>query len=983
MKKTIFFMVLATLCLFFKLPAQEISPQFSQTLSGKVTDEQGKPLPGATVLLQGTRVPAITSADGTFKLFVTVRSGTLTVSFIGFPKASIPFEHTRAAPLSIQLTPDLSALNEVQVIGYGTTTKRFNTGSVASISAKEIENQPVSNPLAALQGRASGVLVQTTNGLPGGGIKVQIRGQGSLASGTDPLFIVDGVPFLSTSPYGSGALNGANGIISPLSIINPDDIESIDILKDADATAIYGSRAANGVVLITTKKGKKGGDRVTIDLSHGISKISRISPVLGLSDYLKLRREAFSNDGITPDINTAPDLLKWDTAKSTDWQRYFYGKTAQVTTLQTSIAGGNDNNQYLFSLNYRNEGTILPGDENYKKGGGYFNFNHSSTDQRFNFALSVNYNKDNNHTLYSAINSGAFSIPPNFPVRNSDGSYNWDISNPVAALEQKQRSNTDYINVSTSLGYKLFPGMDAKISLGYNRYALDQVATLPQDSQDPSFDPLPTAYFSNSVSQRYILEPQLNYRKEISGDVLTALIGGTFQHVENTGYTLEGDGVSNPALLGNLGAANTIVNQINTYSLYKYVSIFGRVNYNRDKKYLININFRRDGSSRFGPGKQFGNFYAIGGAWIFTEENGIKRSLPFLSHGKLRGSYGTTGNDQISDYQYISSYNAGTVYGGTSTLSPARVANPDYSWETTRKLEAALELGFIHDRILFTTAWYRHNSSKQLIAYKIPYLAGFASYQANFPAVIQNTGLELDLKVQALSGKGLNWTSTINLTLPKNKLKSFPNIEGSSYANTYIVGQDLSVKKGLKLLGVDPQTGIAQFADINNDGKITTPADLVVLGKTSPDLFGGWTNSFSYKGFALDVTMEFVKRRYLGYQPLLGAYPYNDPLFVLNRWQKPGDVTDIPRASVNIVSSQYNSTQLPDASYGRLKNLAISYTPKAALLKRLGLKGLQLYINGQNLWVIANKQRFDPEISGGSGGVAPLKSIIFGLKTTL
>lgn len=983
MKKKILLGVLALLCLIFRAAAQSTpSDNPGVTITGKITDEQDNPLPGATIQIAGSKIYAASGQDGQFTIYTSIKKGSLRVTFVGYQSTQVTYDDLHNKNLTIQLRTDPNSLNGVQIIGYGKTTKRLNTGNVATVSAKTIENQPVSNPLAALQGQVPGVLVQTQNGLPGGGIKLQIRGQGSLASGTDPLFIIDGVPFLSTSPYGSGALNGANGVISPLSVINPDDIESIDLLKDADATSIYGSRGANGVVLITTKKGKKGQDRFTVDVSQGISRISRLNPVLNLQQYLKERRDAFGNDQVTPDANNAPDLVSWDTTKSRDWQKYFYGGTAHITSVQTSLSGGDDHNQYLVSLNYRNEGSILPGNENYKKGGGYFSFNHHSTDNRFTYSLSLNYNKDDNHTLYSSTNNGAFSIPPDFPVYNADGSFNWDISNPVAALKQRQHSTTAYLNVNNTITYRLLPGFDAKISAGYNNYALNQVATLPYDSQDPGFDPLPTAFFSNNTSQKYIIEPQLDYVKNIGQGTLTALVGGTYQHEQDEGWSLEGDDVSSPSLLGNLGAASNIVNQSNTYTLYKYASLFGRVNYNWKKKYLIDLNFRRDGSSRFGPGKQFGNFYAAGGAWIFSEEDFIKNALPWLSFGKLRGSYGTTGNDQILDYQYLSSYSPGTVYNSISTLSPSRVANPNYSWETTKKLEAALELGFLNDRILFTAAWYKHTSGNQLIAYKIPFLAGFSSYQANFPAVIQNTGLELDLNVQVVKGTGFNWHSAFNFTLPKNKLVSFPGLASSSYANSYIVGQDLSVVKGYKLLGVDPQTGLAQYADLNHDGKISSPADLVALGRTSPDFFGGWNNDFSYKGFELSITAEFVKRRYPGYQPLLGAYPYNDPISVLGRWEKPGDVTTIPRASVNISSAQYNSTQLPDASYIRLKNAALSYTIKPGLLTHLKVTGLKIYVIGENLFVIANKNRFDPEISGGSSGIPPLKTVTVGLKAT-
>jgi TonB-linked SusC/RagA family outer membrane protein len=905
----------------------------------------------------------------------------LVISFIGYQIKEYAVTTNSPELIRIELMPMISALNQIQIIGYGTTTKRFNTGSTGTISASDIENQPVSNPLAAIQGKVSGVLVQTQNGLPGGGIKVQIRGQGSLASGTEPLYIVDGIPFLSSSLTGVTGVSGANGAISPLSIINPDDIESINILKDADATAIYGSRAANGVVLITTKKGAKGKSSFSVNLSKGLSRVSRLdNPLLDLSQYLQLRREAFANDGEVPDMDSAPDLKTWDTTRSTNWQKYFYGGTAHVTNVQASISGGDEHNQYLLSGNYRKEGTILPGNESYIKGGGYFTFSHHSDNNKFTTTTSVNYNKDHNRTLYFSINSQDFLLPPNFPIYNSDGTFNWDIANPVAALQQHQESRTDYLNFNELLDYKLNSNLSFHINTGYNSYRLQQVATLPLLSQNPAFDPLPTAYFGDNLSERYILEPQINYNKTLDGGRLTALAGGTYQYQKNIGSLIEGDGVSNPALLGNLGAASTIVNATNSFTLYKYVSLFGRVNYNWQQKYLIDLNFRRDGSSRFGPNHQFGNFYAVGGAWIFSEESFVNKNLPFLSFGKLRGSLGTTGNDQIADYQYLASYGTNTIYDNIGTLTPNRVANPNYSWETTHKMEAALEIGVLSDRLLITGAWYQHTSSNQLIAFKLPVLTGFATYQANFPATIVNTGFELDLSARIFQHESFKWQSSINLTIPHNQLKSFPNLAGSSYANTYVVGQDLTVYRGLRFLGVNPQTGKATFADINHDGVISGPADFVILGKTSPDLFGGWSNNFIWKGFEASFAVECVKRNYPGYQPLLGGYPQNNPLYVSQRWRQPGDITDVPRASVDLTASQYNSSRLLNASYARLKNASVSYNIRGPLASKIAMKNFKIYLNGENLFVLSNKDRFDPEISGTSGGMPPLKTLVLGLK---
>jgi len=987
MKKIILIIVMAALCLNFRAQAQNITAP-EKAISGKVTDEQGKPLPGAAVKLNQSTNGTITDSQGNFKITHVPARGILIISFVGYQAYQYSYDINHAESLVVQLKPDANSLNEVQVIGYGTITKRFNTGSVSTVTSDVIEKQPIDNPLAALQGRVPGVLVQTQNGLPGGNITIQIRGQGSITSGTDPLYIIDGVPFLSAPIYGSGLATGANGAISPFSIINPGDIESISILKDADATSIYGSRAANGVILITTKKGAIGKDNFTIDVNQGFSRISRSYQYLNLQQYLQLRNDAFKNDGLIPssDPNSAtyaPDLKVWDTTKSTNWQKYFYGGTAATTNIQASLSGGDANTHYLASMNYHDEGSILPGNESYERGGGYLDIEHTSNNKKLSTSFTLSYNKDDNHTLFSFGDSNG-SLPPDFPVYNPDGSYNWSIdNNPVASLGEKQTSQSSYLNLNSLVKYTFVQGLDAKISAGYNNYTLNQVATLPASAQDANYSPIDMAYFANSNSERYIIEPQINYTKHYKDVILTTLLGGTYQNVITQGSNIEGDGVSNPALLGNLGSASTITNKSNTYTAYKYESIFGRINYNWQQKYLIDVNLRRDGSSRFGPGKQFGNFYAFGGGWIFSEEQFIKDNLPALSFGKLRSSYGLTGNDQIPDYQYLSTYSSGSNYGGVSTLTPSRIANPDYSWETTKKFEVALELGFLMDRILFTSAWYKNTSSNQLISYTIPYITGFASYQANFPAVIQNTGLELELNTQPIKGKDFNWNANFNLTIPKNKLVSFPNIANSSYANTYVVGQDLSIVKAYQFIGVNQQTGLAQYKDVNGDGNLSFAADAVVAGKTSPDLFGGFNNSFSYKGIQLDVFFEFVKRSLPGYYPALGTSALNDPVFVLNRWEKPGDVTSIPGATTNASNFEFSTAEFSDASYVRLKNLALSYNIKSSLLQQWNFKEIKIFIQGENLFVLANDKRFDPEISSSTGQIPPLRTLTVGFKLTL
>jgi TonB-linked SusC/RagA family outer membrane protein len=985
MKKTILLIVLAALCPFLKLTAQNNTHTPTTVVNGKVVDEQGNPLPGATVKLKLTNNGVITDKEGKFTISHIPAIGTLTISFIGYQVADVNYDNTQNGFLTIQLKADANSLNEVQVIGYGTTTKRLNTGSVSTITAEDIEKQPVSDPISALQGRASGVSIQTNNGLPGGNITVQIRGQGSIASGTAPLYIVDGVPFIST-PLITGSGTGATGAISPLSILNPDDIESITILKDADATAIYGSRAANGVILITTKKGTAGKTSFQVNANQGFSEISRYPQLLSLPQYLEMRREAFKNDGITPTTANAPDLTVWSQTQGTDWQKYMFGHKAEMTNIQTSLSGGDANTNFLFSTNYRNEGSILPGDENFKKGGGFLKVTHTSPDKRFTANFTANYELDDDYTLLNATTVIA-QLPPNYPVYNQDGTLNFESgNNPMALLQQHDRTQSNNLIVNGLLQYELFKGLIIKTSLGYTKYSIQQLSTEPSSSQDNTFfTPSALAVQANNSNESYIIEPQINYSVKIKRGTLTALIGSTLQNQVMQGNTLIESGVNNPALLGNLSAASTITGS-NSYSQYKYVSLFSRVNYDWQQEYIVDLNFRRDGSSRFGNNKQFGDFGAAGGAWVFSQENLIRDQLPFLSFGKLRSSYGVTGNDQIPDYQYLTAYGSSTIYGGTASLAPSRIANPNYSWETTHQLETALELGFLKDRIMLTIAWYQRRSENQLVLYPLPYQSGFSSYQANLPAIVQNTGLEFDLSTINIKSKEVSWTSTFNLTIPKNVLVSYPNLAASTYANTLVVGQDLSIVKGTHFLGVNPQTGLAQFEDVNHDGVISPTTDAVIIGKTSPTFYGGFGNTVSYHGFKMDIFLEFRKQNSRLYQPAYGAGLENEPISILGRWQQVGDQTNVPRftsIASNLTNLAGSSSTFGDASYLRVKNVSLSYNFSSSFIKKLNIKNLSLFLEGQNVLTFANNNKFDPEILGGLSGIPPLRTFVAGLKITL
>lgn len=870
-------------------------------LTGMVTDEIGNPLPGVSIRIKGDKMFSTASDQyGHFGITVPSVNGiTIIFSYIGYVTREIPVDDKTPA-LKIALVPEAGSLNEVQIIGYGTTTRKTSTGSVASITAKEIEKQPVGNPLAALSGRMSGVLIAQNNGVPGGAIQVQIRGQNSLSSGGIPLYVIDGVPFTNfnggspaTDNLNAFGTSGASGGISPFGMINPSDIERIDILKDADATAIYGSRGANGVVLITTKKGKSGKVKIGLNLNTGFTEVNRLIPTLDLQQYLALRKEAFQNDGVTPNTTIAPDLTVWDQNNGTDFQKLLIGNRGHVNEIQGSMSGGNDQTRFFFNSAYRRESTVFLGDNSDKRFSTRLNLDHTSPNKKFTVSFSASYTNDNTNIPTSDVSS-AYNLPPNLPLYDAAGKLFWanGFTNPLASLLRRYSGVTNNLIANANLKYTILPGLNAKANFGYTNTRLDQVATTPASSQNPANNPTSSATFTNLNAQNWIIEPTLDYVKKIGQGDLTALIGTSFQQNTSNGLSLFGSNYSNEALLGTLGAAGTTTVNYNNIVKYKYNAVFAKLNYDWNEKYLINATFRRDGSSRFGPANRFGNFGAVGAAWVFSNEDFVKDNLPFLSFGKLRGSYGTTGNDQISNYIYLPLYSSTTAYLGNAATNVFTLPNESIQWETTKKLDFAIDLGFLKDRISFTANYFRNRSSDQITSNAIAFQSGYNSYTLNLPAVIQNKGLELELNTTNINSKDFSWKTSVNFTFTTNKLVDFPNLDKSFSASTYVIGESINLIRLYHYLGVNPTNGTAMFEDRDGNG-IINANDRYVADLGTP-FFGGFNNTFSYKGFELGIFFQFNHR--FGVTQILNTRPgvlFNQNDFWLGRWTPTNTSSDI------------------------------------------------------------------------------------------
>jgi TonB-dependent starch-binding outer membrane protein SusC len=968
-------------------------------ITGIVRNPDGQPISGANVIVKGTKRGTVTNVDGSFSIEAN-NNDVVIISSIGFSDRQLAVNNNTIGIVTLVLSE--SKLDEVQVIAYGTTTKRLSTGNVGTVKAEDIQKQPVMNPLQALQGRVAGLSITQVTGVPGGRIDVRIRGQNSLRSGKDPFYVIDGVPYTSTP---IGGLNPQLSSASPLNYINPSDIESIDILKDADATSIYGSRAANGAILITTKKGKAGPMLVSMNINSGITKSKFGIKLLNAEQYLMMRDEAFKNDGVEPGPSDYDVNGTWDRKRNTDWVKELTQGPSHYTSGDISISGGNNNTQYLLGAGYSKQQSGIPrlikGDGMDQRGSVHFAINSASANKRFTFAAKGSLSTDKNTAQSVDVIFNSILLAPNAPnIFNADGTLNWapinpgesgTWANPFADFFRKSRAQTTNLVSNIILTYELFNGLDIKTNLGYNSIHEDDIFTFPASMYDPAYHiTTGSSRFGNSNSRSWIIEPQLNYHVNFGSGKLTALAGGTFNKKTNSVQQLAAENFPSDVLLENIQAGGTVTPFTSDNSEYNYAAVFGKLTYNWQDKYILNTTVRRDGSSRFGPGNQFANFYSVSGAWIFTKEKFLANQSGFLSFGKLRASYGTTGNDQIPDYSFLDLYSSTTYpYQGLTGLFPASQYNPDLAWEETRKIEGALEMGFLKDRITLEASYYHNRSGNQLLPGKLSIVTGYIVYTYNKPAVVQNAGMEFTLNTLNIKTRDFHWTSSFNISANRNKLVSYPNLATSYDALSYTVGQPVNVIKVFPFGGVNQETGLYQFRDTSGNMTTTpTQIDRTVIINTDPRYTGGFQNSFVYKGFEIDVLFQFVKQvgrniySELGFSPGLMS---NQPDFILDRWQKPGDIAKFQKfGGLSVYDGYFNLQQsefiYSDASYIRLKNLSVSWQTPAKFNQSLRLKSASVYVQSQNLLTITKYIGPDPESQGAR--LAPPKILTFGIRAS-
>jgi TonB-linked SusC/RagA family outer membrane protein len=983
------------------------------SVSGRILNNKGEPIVGATVRVKNSKMGTSTGSDGSFSISGVRPGASLVISSVSFVTQELAVDGKNTVGI-IRLSDYIGALDETVVVAYESTTRRLNTGNVVSINSADIEKQPVNNPLYALQGRVAGLQVSPTTGLTGGAVNLQIRGNNSLSFQTEPLIVIDGLPIVN-NVTALGHLDLLN--ISTLSFINPNEIESISVLKDADATSIYGSRGANGVILITTKKGKAGQAKVDINAQTGWGEVAKKMRLLNTKQYLQYRQESYANRGIN--ISTQPlttsnaDLKYWDQNKENDWQRQLIGSISKYNDFQGNLSGGTSIIQYLIGGNYHKETTVFPGDNADQKASARISLTGMSQNKKLKTTVSASYMVDNNTLPSVDYTNSALTLPANAPnLYNSDGTLNWEPfttgssswNNPLAELYRSYEAKISNLIASADINYKVLPSLNLKMQVGYNELLGNSFRKIyPFAGRPPEGlnDDASVAINSNEVKNLSV-EPQINYNLNIGKASFTILVGGSMQSTYKKDEAINADGYKSDALLKNLAGA-TSYNLSNSSSEYKYAALFGRSNFNWFNKYLINLNARRDGSSRFGPGRQFGNFGSIGAAWILTQEDFIHSTLPFLSFGKLRFSLGTSGNDGIGDYAYLERYQpveVNDLYQGARGYSSTGLFNNDYAWEITKKMEFGLETGFFKDRILFSASYFRNRSNNQLIQYPYASIAGPGEPYYNLPALIQNMGIEFTLNIEAIKSKDFTWTVSANLTRNRNKLLSYPDAENTPYYKALIGQSFYGDITAYKAAGVDQQTGKYQFETI--DGKITsTPEDFNRLDNgryihinTLPKFYGGISNTFSYKGFNLNIFIQFNKQ--IGVNPYSsfvlrsGRVAVNVPQELLNSWKQPGDKSEFQQNGYTPLGSYLASIPrflgsdwgYVDASFIRIKNASLSYDIPSMLIRKLKIQNMRLFAHGQNLLTFTKYKGLDPETRSTSS-LPPLRVITLGINLTL
>ncbi len=969
-------------------------------VSGKITDSKdGLPIVGATIRAKNGKTVTISQSDGSFAISVADNVKQLEISYVGYTPKTVDITGTS---LQIAIVQNAASLNEVIVVGYGTASKRNITGSISSLSGAEVANTPTPSFEQAMQGKSPGVVVQSGSGKLGNAIEIQIRGISSVSAGSQPLYVIDGLPVISSSTTdpinGTSISDEYNDAVTPLADLNPNDIESIQVLKDASASAIYGARAANGVVLITTKKGKAGEKtQLQLDINHGWSNPERTRQFCDAKQYVDLINIAAKDDAWYDSSSFSSlaaaqayylkyytkNVLKLyslgtdytDAAVNTDWSELFYIHDAPNTQINLSASGGNAKTKYYVSGFYDTQDAIVIGNK-FSRYGARLNLEQNATD-KLSFGINVSVDRSE---LDRIDNDDAFSSPgqivaqlPISPLYDPQtGILNDNTLYPDGLYDALYNSNNQV--TYRTLG-DVYANYDIIPSLSFRSEFGADILTLNEDEfQAPQTDAgsgghgsastLQTQTTSFNTNNYFTYTPKIGEKNKLS-----AVLGESYEQNNLKQSNAYGEQFPSDAIK-NLSGATSITSAVSRNTSYAFLSYFLRANYSFKEKYLLSASIRTDGSSRFGPDDRYGWFPSASAGWVLTEENFLKTSKA-ISFLKIRGSWGQTGNAEIGENQFYSLYTV-TNYPSFPGFAPLQLGNPDLHWEKNTQTDVGVDYGFLNNRITGTIDAYYKHSTDLLLNVNIPATTGYTNILENLGA-LENKGLEFSIETKNFDNKNFKWTTSFNIAFNKNKILNLDGqtiIAGFEIDQIAQAGQPIGAFYGPKFLGVDPANGDALY--LGADGKPTndySAAPFQVLGKPNPDFTGGFTNTFSYKGFDLSVFFNFVS----GNQIYNGGGLYmsdgfyngfdNQTTNMLNAWQKPGDITNVPRIGYWYGSGNENSSEwLYDGSYIRLKNATLGYTIPKSVMNKMHLTSAKIYVSGTNLW-IKTKYPGDPEVN--------------------
>lgn len=1005
-------LVLLVLYTFVPVLAQQPQPIINASLIGTVIDGTTKePIEGVTIQLEAVTHSVKTDRHGKFQ-FVTGQKlpFTLILTFVGYQKKRVV---VNTSPAVIELSPTSEDLEEVVVVGYGTQKRRDLTGAVASLP-ENLLKQPVSSLDQTLKGGIAGVQVTQTSGQPGGGVSIRIRGGASIQGGNEPLYVIDGFPvYNQTESTGVGSGTPVN----PLASINPADIESIEVLKDAAATAIYGSRGANGVILVTTKKGKAGHVQLNYDGSIGAQTVLKKIDVLKARDFAILRNDALydANPSLGPNQYRKESELD-QLGEGTDWQKAGF-RTGKIQNHQLSLSGGAEKVQYFLGANYFDqEGVILNTD--FRRLGFRSNINANPFD-RLQVGANLSINKTNAQIAPAGIVNALLIMPPTATIYEPNGTYTLRnpfeniFANPIATLKETTNTSNGLRVLGTSFAqYRILQGLQAKVLFGVDLNNRDDKFYLPSFIYEGAGSK-GEASLGNLNGSSWLNENTLTYTQVIGQHNLNALLGFTQQENKNEVFSAGAQNFVTDDLLFNSLQSGSILTRPSS-DTYNWVlhSYLARVNYNYSNKYYVSVSIRRDGSSRFGANNKWGNFPSLAFSWRIINEPFFKQAFPAIDDFKIRTSFGTTGNQEIGQYQSLSTlYSLNYLFGNNviTGFASQRVPNKNLGWETTFQYDAGFDLSLLKNRLQFTVDYYYKKTKDLLLNVEIPWTSGYATSLQNFGSV-SNKGLEFGLKSKNLQGN-FSWNTDLNISFNRNKVLTIGEGATSYIAGNYIikVGEPLGTfygtvtdgilqmgeesSKGVLTGNANPKAGDRVYKDINGDGQFTTANDRTIIGNAQPDFIFGISNTLSYKGFDL----SFLIQGTVG-NDLLNINRQNLEMFTgqqnasidaLKRWTTGNPSQLYPRAKLDpapVFSNQF----VESGSFARLKSLQFGYNFPKEWLKNAHITNLNLYLAAQNLLTWTNYRGFDPEVTSGSNvqigtdaGIYPAaKSISIGLSLT-